>query len=219
MGCKASLNFTSSNGQISVTLSADLGNCVPPYFNQSTTSNLPRRRHRGPAYFRRQLRRHNAAKASSSNVHNSTEVEHDVELSSNPDVILPVVAARSDVNTLCVNEDSAQLPPSVSTASRTILTEMPTSHKEKSHIYNSSPTSHLDATPSEKEPTLNDCSKYLDFELPTEIMKKIDEYLCFDPLPNSRTLDNIAHGFNIPTSRLQQYVESRQSQEMTLSLF
>ena len=223
MGCKASLNFTSSNGQVSVTLSADLGYCVPPYFNQST-SNLPRRRHRGPAYFRRQLRRHNAAKASSSNADNSTEVEHDVELSSNPDVLLSVIAvepspSRSDDNILCVNDDRAQLPPSVTTASQNILPEMQTSVKEKSDQCSSSSTSHLDATPSEKTLTMNDCVKYLECELPKETMMKIDEYLCFDPSPSSKTLDNIAHGLNIPTASLQQYVESRQSKEMTSSIF
>ena len=90
MGCKASLNFMSSNGQVSVTLSADLGYCVPPY----STSSPPRRRNRRPAYFRRQLRRHNAAKASSSNVVNSTEVEDEVEPSSNPDILLPVTAVE-----------------------------------------------------------------------------------------------------------------------------
>ena len=51
-------------------------------------------------------------------------------------------------------------------------------------------------------------------------MKKIDEYLLVDPSPNSRTLANIAYGFNIPTARLlQQYVDSKQSDEMTLALF
>ena len=231
IGCKASLNFMSSNEQVSVTLSTDLGYYVSPYTYQSTSS-LPRRRHRGPAYFRRQLRRHNAAKASSSNV-NSTEVEDEVEPASNPDVLLPVIAAelsssKSEDNILCCNEESIQLLPSVSTISQPILTEMPPLHEEKLDHFNSSPhsaspTSSLDTSSSEKEPTalwptVNDCAKFLDFGFPVEIMKTIDEYLCVDPSPNSHTLANIAQGLNIPADRLQQYVESKQSQEMTLSL-
>ena len=55
-GCKASLNFTSDSGRISVTLSANLGHCLPPpLVNQ--TSSPPNRPRRGAAYLRRQLRR------------------------------------------------------------------------------------------------------------------------------------------------------------------
>ena len=57
-GCKASLNFTAECGRIGVTLSADLGYCLPPQ-----TSFSPPRPKRGPAYIRRQHRRKEAMEA------------------------------------------------------------------------------------------------------------------------------------------------------------
>ena len=63
-GCKASLNITSDDGQGRVTLSADLEFCVPPPVDQAH-SVLPSRQKRGPAYQRRQQRRHQNVSISS----------------------------------------------------------------------------------------------------------------------------------------------------------
>ena len=58
-GCKATLNFKADNGHLCVSLSADIN--VLPSSRPRQGPSVVHPRKRGPAYFRRQQRRHNAA--------------------------------------------------------------------------------------------------------------------------------------------------------------
>ena len=62
-GCKATLNFKADNGHLSVSLSADLP-VLPPSKAWQEPYVRPRRK-RGPAYYRRQKRRHDTANGTS----------------------------------------------------------------------------------------------------------------------------------------------------------
>ena len=62
-------------------------------------------------------------------------------------------------------------------------------------------------------------AEHLDFGLSREVMVKLDEYLWVDPSPTSQTLSNIACGLNISLVKVQKYVEWKNSQEMTSTMF
>ena len=81
-GCKASVNITSDGGQVRVTLSADLGFCVPPPVDQAH-SVLPSRRKRGPAYQRRQQRRQNVSISSTTDPTENVQDQVAIEEKSN----------------------------------------------------------------------------------------------------------------------------------------
>ena len=202
VGCEASLNFKTENGKISATINADF--LMPSADDCYSNSSSPRSSNccrRGPAYFRRQIRRQNGIHKTKDNASSSPSAETKVEAKDNS----IIAEFKSTVQKDCSSQQNSDLVKE-SFKSNVVKNMLSVSIEESSSSQNkaittSSPTKTSEqAAPSYDNPEQTIAAdNSIEFGEVSQILKTLSDEStqerpsCFDSCGSNSNLDSFQH--------------------------